>query len=73
LLQQGIPRHGVELIGYCLMSNHVHLVAVPQSEDALARSLKQDVPFVPFGLSCLSGTDELTPTVATFEDPMGFA
>ena len=41
LLQQGIQRHGVALIGYCLMSNHVHLVAVPQSKDALARSLKQ--------------------------------
>ena len=41
LLQQGALRHGVELIGYCLMSNHVHLVAVPQSKDALARSLKQ--------------------------------
>jgi putative transposase len=41
LLQQGIQRHGVELIGYCLMSNHVHLVAVPQRKDALARSLKQ--------------------------------
>jgi putative transposase len=41
LLQQGIQRHGVELIGYCLMSNHVHLVAVPRSRDALARSLKQ--------------------------------
>ncbi len=41
LLQQGIHRHGVALIGYCLMSNHVHLVAVPQSKDALARSLKQ--------------------------------
>ena len=41
LLQQGIQRHGVELIGYCLMSNHVHLVAVPQSKEALARSLKQ--------------------------------
>jgi putative transposase len=41
LLQQGMQRHRVELIGYCLMSNHVHLVAVPQSKDALARSLKQ--------------------------------
>ena len=41
LLQQGIQRHGVELIGYCLMSNHVHLVAAPQSKDALSRSLKQ--------------------------------
>jgi REP-associated tyrosine transposase len=41
LLQQGIQRHGVELIGYCLMSNHIHLIAVPQNKDALARSLKQ--------------------------------
>jgi REP-associated tyrosine transposase len=41
LLQQGIERHGVELIGYCLMSNHVHLVMVPQRPDALARSLKE--------------------------------
>jgi putative transposase len=40
LLQQGVQRHGVELIGYCLMSNHVHLVAVPHRRDALARSLK---------------------------------
>jgi putative transposase len=40
LLQQGIQRHGVELVGYCLMSNHVHLVAVPRKKDAPARSLK---------------------------------
>jgi putative transposase len=30
-----------KLIGYCLMSNHVHLVVVPQKQDALARSLKE--------------------------------
>jgi putative transposase len=41
LLQQGIQRYGVEVIDYCLMSNHVHLVAVPQNQDALARSLKE--------------------------------
>jgi putative transposase len=41
LLQQGIQRYGVELIGYCLMSNHVHLVAVPQNQDALGRSLRE--------------------------------
>ena len=27
---------GVEVTGYCLMTNHVHLVAVPKTEDALA-------------------------------------
>jgi putative transposase len=41
LLQQGIERHGVELIGYSMMSNHVHLVVLPQKQDALARSLKE--------------------------------
>jgi putative transposase len=28
------------LIAYCLMPNHVHLLAVPHKKDALARSLK---------------------------------
>jgi putative transposase len=41
LLQQSIERYGLDLVGYCLMSNHVHLVAVPPTRDALARSLKQ--------------------------------
>jgi putative transposase len=29
------------LIGYCLMSNHVHLIAVPSKADGLAQALKQ--------------------------------
>ena len=41
LLDQGLERYGVELLGYCLMSNHVHLVVVPSKQDGLARSLKQ--------------------------------
>ena len=40
LLEEGLERYGVELIGYCLMSNHVHLLVVPRKEDGLARSLK---------------------------------
>src|SRR5580700_6716567 len=40
LLQQSIALHGVELIGYCLMSNHVHLVAVPHNADGLGLALK---------------------------------
>ena len=40
------PRFIVEgcrgsLIGYCLMSNHVHLVLVPKEPKALARALRQ--------------------------------
>jgi putative transposase len=40
LLQQSIALHGVELIGYCLMSNHVHLVGVPHNADGLGLALK---------------------------------
>ena len=40
LLRQSIALYGVEVIGYCLMSNHVHLVAVPQQADVLGLALK---------------------------------
>jgi putative transposase len=32
-------RHGVRLLGYCLMGNHVHLIAVPERPDGLALAL----------------------------------
>ena len=35
-------RHGVRLLGYCLMTNHVHLVAVPERLDGLALALGAD-------------------------------
>ena len=41
LLRQYSELHGLSLLGYCLMSNHVHLVAVPRRIDALSQSLKQ--------------------------------
>ena len=41
LLRQYSELHGLGLLGYCLMSNHVHLIAVPHAPDALAQSLKQ--------------------------------
>jgi len=31
----------LRLIGYCLMTNHVHLIAVPEREDSLARGVGQ--------------------------------
>jgi putative transposase len=40
LLQQSMEMHRVGLIGYCLMSNHVHLVAIPHKTDVLALALK---------------------------------
>jgi Transposase IS200 like len=33
LLRQTTEQHGIVLIGYCLVSNHVHLVAVPLKAD----------------------------------------
>ena len=33
--------YGVVLIGYCLMSNHVHLIAIPTKADGFAEALKQ--------------------------------
>src|SRR3954449_7601257 len=41
LLRQYSQLHGLTLLGYCLMSNHVHLIAVPHGANALAQSLKQ--------------------------------
>jgi putative transposase len=38
LSEQG-KRFGVEYIAWCLMTNHVHLVAVPRQEDSLAKGI----------------------------------
>jgi putative transposase len=40
LLRQNIELHGLGLIGYCLMSNHVHLVITPHNADGLALALR---------------------------------
>jgi putative transposase len=29
--------HGLEILAYCLMSNHVHLIAIPAGEESLAK------------------------------------
>lgn len=41
LLRQRAERDGLRILGYCLMSNHTHLVAVPLRPDSLARVLGQ--------------------------------
>jgi putative transposase len=35
LLREQCEKHGVRVLGYCLMPNHVHLVAIPKREDSL--------------------------------------
>jgi len=37
MLGEEIARHGVSVLVWCLMTNHVHFVAVPHREDSLAR------------------------------------
>ena len=41
LLRENIRIYEVALVGYCLMSNHVHLIAIPTKIDGLAEALKQ--------------------------------
>lgn len=40
LLRENTARHGASLIGYCLMSNHVHLILIPRQADTLAKALR---------------------------------
>ena len=40
LLRENIAVYRVTLIGYCLMSNHIHLIAIPRMADGLALALK---------------------------------
>ena len=39
LLAEESARHGLDVLAYCLMTDHVHLVAVPATEESLARAL----------------------------------
>ena len=40
LLGEAAEEHGVLIDGYCLMTNHVHLIATPAAEHSLAGALK---------------------------------
>lgn len=39
-LREYAEKHEMEILAYCLMTNHVHLVVVPTTEDSLQRVLK---------------------------------
>jgi putative transposase len=39
LLADQCRRYAVDILGYCLMTNHVHLIAVPHRADALAKAI----------------------------------
>jgi putative transposase len=38
LLREETDRYGVEILAWCLMTNHVHFVAIPAQENSLARA-----------------------------------
>lgn len=40
LLRQHCRLHRLKLLGYCLMSNHVHLIAIPSRADSMLLALK---------------------------------
>lgn len=39
LLKEQSERFGLDVLGYCLMGNHVHLVATPSAEESLAQAV----------------------------------
>jgi putative transposase len=41
LLREYIVLHELSLLAYCLMSNHVHLVVIPQEKASLALAMKK--------------------------------
>lgn len=38
-LKESAERHGVSVSAFCLMTNHIHLVATPRTEESLAKAL----------------------------------
>ncbi|MBI5365750.1 MAG: transposase [Planctomycetes bacterium] len=39
VLRRNAARFKAEILGYCLMTNHVHLVVIPRTADALAKTI----------------------------------
>lgn len=39
ILRSQAKRYGLTLLGYCLMTNHVHLVVIPQGPDSLNKAI----------------------------------
>jgi putative transposase len=39
ILKEQSQRFGLDVLGYCLMTNHVHLIAVPRNSEALAKAV----------------------------------
>ncbi|WP_068349087.1 transposase [Kosmotoga arenicorallina] len=40
LIKEYSTKYGLKIYAYCLMTNHVHFIAVPEKEDSLAMTFK---------------------------------
>lgn len=40
LLKKYSDRHGMKVLAYCLMSNHVHILGIPEKADSLGNTLR---------------------------------
>ena len=39
ILKRQSSKYGLTIMGYCLMRNHIHLIAIPQNSDSLANAV----------------------------------
>lgn len=39
ILKENCVKFGLNVFAYCLMTNHIHLIAVPEQEDSLAKAI----------------------------------
>ena len=39
ILKKQSDQYGLTVMGYCLMANHIHLIAVPHKADSLAKAV----------------------------------
>jgi len=40
-LMEHCGKYGLDVLAYCLMTNHVHIIAIPKKEDSLAKAIGQ--------------------------------
>jgi putative transposase len=38
-LKEHCDKYGLDVLAYCLMTNHVHIIAIPKKEDSLAKGI----------------------------------
>ena len=58
LLKEHAGRFGMRIVAFCLMTNHVHIVAIPEEAKSLASTLRHaHSRFAQTGIRCRGETD----------------